>query len=654
MDRLLKSVVHHSPTGLVLFGACRDADGRINDFRYLLTNPANAKTTQLTVAEMTGNTLLDLFPTIAKNDFFDRLVAVVETGAAQHYQHFYQDDGIEAWVDASLVPVDDGVLFTFQDVTELMRRNQELTMAREAAEQAYDTARKALQVRDIFLANISHEIRTPLNIILGFSELLAEEIADPEHANFAASITNAGNLLLKLINNVLDLAKLDANQLELESQPVVLVDALTSVASLLGSRAGQKKLRFRYRAAAELPTVVLTDELRLTQILVNLGENAVKFTRQGEVQLRVERVRQQGDRVVVAFTVQDTGIGIAADRLPVVFDRYQQTSTEITRHYGGSGLGLNIVQSLVQHMGGTIGVRSELGRGTEFRVEIPFAVPAGNGASVGRSVTVLPPSADPAITVLLVEDNPYNQRLVENLMHRSAITLLKARHGLEALKILRHQRVDLVLMDLQMPLMGGYATTRHIRQRMNLPVPIIALTANALTHERENCFRQGINDYLTKPFTRQELVTIIAKHSQMRTSPTLTGENPAPQHLDLVVLEDLYGSDWPFLGSQYAFFETEWPSQCELLNESLVNGHTDLFSRQSHKFCTTLNTLAMTRAAKDLKNLSQHVTTLTADERGRKFAALTELIEETLTELKQHIDYGNQQTQPPATHLLEA
>ncbi|MBC8153315.1 MAG: response regulator [Bacteroidetes bacterium] len=641
MDSLLQSVVEHSPTGLVLFEPCRDVTGKVVDFRYLLTNPASALNTNQSVEELTGKTLTELFPNVARDEFYDRMVAVIDTGEPQHYQHFYQGDGMKAWINASLVCIDDRVLGSFQNVTALMRQNLELELARKAAEEAHQIAEQALQTRDVFLANISHEIRTPLNSILGFSELLAEELTDAEQLAYANNIKVAGHTLLKLINNVLDLAKLDANQLELEIQPTSLTEVVGSVVSILMARARQKNLRFMYRGDAAFPPVVLSDGLRLTQILMNLGENAIKFTKDGHVELAVELVTKTSNEVVITFLVADTGIGVSAHRLPLIFDRYQQTSPEITRRYGGSGLGLSIVESLVQRMGGTISVSSELGKGSTFTVQIPFALPdvvrvAAAPLTPTRTLTLTRP-----VTVLLVEDNPYNQRVVEGLIQRFDVTLLKAGNGLEALRVLRRQPVDLVLMDLHMPLMDGYTTTRHIRQTLGLTVSIVALTANALTNERENCLRKGMTDYLTKPFTRQDLMLMVIKHSQPNVNQApAAGPEPTPNQLDKTVLDDLYDTEWDLLASQYEMFETEWPQQCQLLSESLVNRQTSLFNQYAHKFCSTLDALGMIHAASSLKDLSRQFDSSTPADRSQRMSQLIDDVERAIVELKRHIEQG--------------
>jgi len=579
---------------------------------------------------MIGKKLGDVFPTIAREEFHDRLQTVTETGVSQTYRHFYQGDGFEAWVDASLVKVRDGVLMTFQDITQLVRQSEALNEARLKAEQA-------LKIRDEFLANISHEIRTPLNSILGFAELLSDELTSPEQLAYATSIRGAGHTLLKLINNVLDLAKLDADQLEIEKQPTALTEVLGSLVSIIAARVQQKGLTFTFSADAAIPASVLTDSLRLTQILMNLCENAIKFTSQGKIEVKAWLVKPPAETATVAFCVTDTGIGIEAAKLPLIFNRYQQASGEITRRYGGTGLGLNIVRSLVERMGGTIRVTSEAGKGSTFYVEMPFDLPAVAPAPAEMSTAPEIRSLERPVTILLVEDNPYNQRVVESLVKRFAVTLIKANHGVEGLYQLRRKTVDLVLMDIQMPFMDGYTTTYHIRHTMGLTVPIVAVTANALTNERENCIAKGMNDYLAKPFTRQELMRMIVRYTQ--NAPTDAERMMIPKtalsQLNKVCLQSLYNTNPALLRDRYEAFEQQWPQQCQTLCESLATNQTASFQQLFPSFQANLNALGINHVSRELDHLNQHYPFWTSEERSQQINQLIDHVEEAITELKQ-------------------
>lgn len=626
--RLLRQIMDHSPAGMALFEPVQDERGQLIDFRYVLTNTANARVTKQSVETMTGGRLLTLFPSLGGGSFFNRLEEVLTTGQPQQYQDYHEGDGIAVWVDAVITRIEGNVLMTFVDITELVGQRDELEAARRAAEEA-------LRMRDVFLTNISHEIRTPLNAVLGFSELLAQELTHPEQLAYAEYIRGAGHTLLKLINNVLDLAKLDANRLELENQPIVLNQVIGSVASILGARARQKGLTFVYDPPKHLPSTVLGDSLRLTQVLTNLCDNAIKFTDEGQIQLAVTVESTSGQTIWLAINVSDTGIGIPADRLSAIFDRFQQVSPTVSRHYGGTGLGLNIVQSLVERMGGHIAVQSQAGQGTTFRLSLPFVLPTP--AEPAELTPVADDSALPtgAVTLLLVEDNIFNQRIVEAIVKPMNVTLLTATNGLEALARLRKQSVDLVLMDLQMPLMNGYSTARHIRTTLGLTMPIVALTANALSHEREDYRAWGMNDWLNKPFTRRQLLDLIQQQTHPSASPFPAGPGSGrfPNRLNRTVLADLYGDDWSFVREQADFFQNEWPAYCQQLGESLESQQVQRFRQQVHTFSTTLHSLGMMQAAQALKQLSGQYDQMTPTERADRWSRIIDEIEEGLSEL---------------------
>lgn len=624
---LLRNLVNNTQAGLALFEPVREADGQISDFRYALTNPANARTTGQSVTAMTGKRLLELFPNVGRGLFYERIREVLTTGQSQQYQEYYEGDGMAVWVDATLVRVDDHVLLTFQDITPLVIQRNELEAAWRAAEEA-------LKVRDIFLSNISHEIRTPLNSVMGFSELLAGQLTDPEQSAYAGYIREAGYTLLKLINNVLDLAKLEANQFELEIQPLSLHQVIGSVASILGARARQKGLTFVYETPADVPDHVLADSLRLTQVVMNLCDNAVKFTNQGQVELKVWADHLTPETVHLVIEVSDTGTGIPTDRLSTIFDRFQQASAQVARHYGGTGLGLNIVQNLVNRMGGRIAVRSQVGQGTIFRVNLPLArSPQTDAVAPAAVVDEAPLSTLPA-RILLVEDNIFNQRVVEGITKGMDVQLFKAANGLEALASLRKQPVDLVLMDIQMPLMNGYQTTRHIRSTLRLTTPVVALTANTLADESEDYRAWGIDAYLTKPFTRRQLLHVIQQQTHSPASAALPAQSPVSR-INRAVLADLYVDDWAFIREQCDAFQEAWPRHCRELSESLERDQMSLFRQQAHTFSTTLHSLGIMETAKQLKQLSRHYEQRTATERSEQWGGLVDEIEEALSELYQ-------------------
>jgi len=621
-NQLLQSVVDHTPAGLALFTPILDADGAIVDFRYTLTNAANAETTRTPVEAMVGRPLREVFPDIVHTDVFETMARVVQTGEPESIQQHYRIGSMDAHVEGAFRAVGDSVLFTFMDVTKLVCAQRK--------------AEEALQVRDLFLANVSHELRTPLNSILGFSELLMDRIEATEEKGYVNNIRLAGRSLLQLINSLLDLAKLDSGQLEIEQAPTSLAEVLETVSSMMTVQAGQKGLQFITRTDSDLPAQVESDPLRLTQILLNLCGNAVKFTTQGRVELVARIQAQDVHTVTVGFQVTDTGIGIPADQLSRIFDRYTQSSASTSRHYGGTGLGLNIVRNLVSQMGGQISVESEPGNGTAMTVTLTFprlAVPVIAPSRSAAEASVLP--AD--LKVLVVEDNPFNQKLISVFLSGYGIEPQLVSNGLEALALLRKQVPDLILMDVQMPYLDGYQTTSHIRRTLQLEVPIIAITANAMASEQEACLKAGMNDYLSKPFGKAQLVAKLAQWGAQREAFRSPGPSMVETFHDRIQDQDLRESFLDNYGRMEvlcdAFLE-EWPGQAKILASLLDTGQTEAFRQQAQGCRSQLYALAMHQAADTLLALEMRSDEPPGGETRLGFTGFIDLVEESLTALQ--------------------
>ncbi|GAB3881097.1 ATP-binding protein [Spirosoma agri] len=376
-----------------------------------------------------------------------------------------------------------------------------------------------------FLANMSHEIRTPLNAVLGFSNLLETTALTPEQKEFNGYIGTAGKNLLTIVNDILDIAKIESGMMPLETIPFSIPSLVDSIRTMLHAAASDKKIALTAEVDPTIPPVLLGDPTRLTQILLNLMSNAIKFTKQGSVQVRVEKSKETADSVRVRFIVQDTGIGMAADVLPHIFERFRQANDSTTRQYGGTGLGLSIVKSLAQLQGGSANVTSVPGEGSCFTVEIPYRI-AKNTADQSLVTRVMTWGAEGrALRVLVAEDNLMNQKLALGVLNRLGHTAHIAENGQQAIEYLETNTYDLVLMDIQMPIMDGYAATRHIRTVLHSQVPIIAMTAHALASEREQCLQAGMNDFLSKPFQPSELQQLLRKYI---ASAPLPDEQPEP------------------------------------------------------------------------------------------------------------------------------
>lgn len=381
-----------------------------------------------------------------------------------------------------------------------------------AANEAVNLARIS---KENLLANMSHEIRTPMNAIIGFTGILEKSELDDRQKQFVKFIRTASENLLIIVNDILDLSKIEAGMFRIETTSFSLLSLLHSIDAMLQIRAAEKKLHLNIQVALNLPDMLLGDPTRLTQILTNLMGNAIKFTKKGTIDLKVKVIEKFADNIILQFSIKDTGIGISESQLEYIFDRFEQGDKTTSRLYGGSGLGLSICKSLVDLQGGSIHVTSELGVGSEFVFTLPYQLPLVEIAEPGFDK--VDNSAEPPVPstngyrsrILVVEDNLMNRTLIRFLMEEWSYAYDFAENGEIALEKLRNKHFDLVLMDIKMPGMDGYQTTQIIRNELQLTLPIIAMTADAFSGEREKCLIAGMNDYVTKPLRHLELHALL-------------------------------------------------------------------------------------------------------------------------------------------------
>ena len=471
------------------------------------------------------------------------------------------------------------------DITSRINSEIELKEAKETAE-------KLLKVKDEFLANMSHEIRTPLNAIIGFTDLLLESELSKEQAEHLQTMRNSGEILLSLINNVLDLAKLDSNKVEIENISFNLHKSLAKIVKLMRLKAEEKGIELELKIDPNTPKKVIGDPTRLDQILLNLIGNAIKFTNEGSVMVYVSLVESLQGTSKIHFEISDTGIGIIPNKINTVFGVFTQAKSDTSRIYGGTGLGLAIVKKLVTLLKGDISVESKFGKGSNFKMNLYFKNTAQEKTTEEQVESKITESLD--LKILLVEDNKTNQFLAKTRLERWGCTVEIANNGIEGVKLAQKTPFDIILMDIQMPVMDGYEAAKIIKNDLPKKIaatPIIAMTAYTAKEDIDRAFIAGMNDYIFKPFVVKDLYNMLKKYGNLHKNQIIADFDEeieskneiSTKYTDLKFLKEESLNESSILKLLIQMFIKDLEEFVNALDIGIKEKNWDLLHRSTHK-----------------------------------------------------------------------
>jgi PAS domain S-box-containing protein len=558
-------------------------------------NEGFLKLTGYTMEDLGGRTAVEL----CKGPLSDRVLLREMVADFMNGRNFdvevihYRKDGTWFWGRAKGQAILDeaGKLEQYfaiiEDITE--RKNVEAALI-EARESAVESS----QAKEIFLANMSHEIRTPMNAILGMSRQLQKTELCGKQRTFLDTIHSAAENLLVIINDILDISKIEAGKLTLEKIGFRMQDVIMRTKQVMLHKAEEKGLKLSVSIGDEVSAVLLGDPYRLNQVLLNLVSNALKFTERGTVSIDCQSGERTGRRQMITLKVTDTGIGMDKSFVRDLFQKFLQEDKTVARKYGGTGLGMSISKQLVELMDGHIQVFSEKGKGTEIVLFIPFDIGLEDDLPAGQESP-----ADAAILkdkrVLLVEDNEMNRFLANTVLSNYGAVVSEANNGMEAVKAVKHHHYDIVLMDVQMPVMDGREATRIIRKEIDKKIPIIALTANAIKGEMEICLAAGMNDYVSKPFEEDDLIKKICHWLGREITTAVKSKNEAAeiQLYSLAQLEETGRGDEKFLQEMLQLVVQQIPAGVDEIKTAYLAKRFDTIRKVAHRIKPVLGNLCI-------------------------------------------------------------
>ncbi|MFZ4058452.1 MAG: PAS domain S-box protein, partial [Ferruginibacter sp.] len=585
--------------------------------------------------ELIGKVAAKLFVRGDNTELIEQKNELRKKGASDAYEIVIKNkQGDMKWWLISGAPRydDDGTLIgsigIHLDITEQKKLELELIDAREQAEASSKS-------KEAFLANMSHEIRTPMNAIMGMSNQLSKTTLNDQQRFFLENISAASENLMIIINDILDLSKIEAGKLSLENIGFEPKTVISRAMQVLTHRAEEKGLLISNSSCDyKLSPVLIGDPYRLNQVLLNLMSNSIKFTEKGYVDLSCTVIEDAARYQTVAITVKDTGIGMDEEYVKNIFEKFTQEDSSVTRKYGGTGLGMSISKDLVQLMGGTIQVESKKGVGTSITFQIKFI--KGTGADLpSKDSYTLDSSVLKGKRILVVDDNDLNRLVACTILKHYAIETFEATNGKDAIELLKMETIDLVLMDIQMPVMDGIEATRIIRKSFSVTLPLVALTANALKGDNEKYLEAGMNDYLSKPFKEEELLRIVSiwlgKGKAIVAQPKFDQPIDENKLYDLSKLKEISKGNAAFVNKMIALFLEQIPSTVAEIKEGFVQDDFDRIYALAHRIKPTIDNLNIHSLKTEIRSIEEFAKNKVG---GQQLQGLIDKLERVILEVK--------------------
>ncbi|WP_269684851.1 CHASE3 domain-containing protein [Flavobacterium lacustre] len=626
LEVLSNSLKIASEYSLSLIEASRDPlftispKGKITD-----TNEASARVTGVTKNQLIGSDFFDYFTDSVKAR--EGYTEVFSKGFVVDYPLTIMDEKFTEVLFNGSVYKDEqgnvlGAVMVARDITEQKRIEREFieakvfaelatTIAEEEKNKAQNAtiiAEEAVKSKQQFLSNMSHEIRTPMNAIIGFTKVVLKTDLTVKQKEYLNAIKISGDALIVLINDILDLAKVDAGKMQFEQIPFKLKSSIAAMLHLFESKIQEKNLKLIREFDPAIPEVLVGDPVRLHQIILNLISNAVKFTSKGKITVIVKLIEEDDVKVILEFAISDTGIGISQSKIETVFENFQQATSGTSRLYGGTGLGLAIVKQLVEPQGGSIKVESIVNEGSTFSFRLPFLK---TKAAAQTELEILELDNEiKDLKVLVVEDMALNQLLMKTVLDDFGFERDIAENGKIAIEKLKNNTYDIILMDLQMPEMNGFDATEYIRKTMKLTIPIIALTADVTTVDLEKCKAVGMNDYLAKPIDERilysKIVSLIKKNSIMSEDniEKTVSETPKIKYINLLYLNQRTKSNPVLMMEMISIYLQQTPPLISSMKQSYLDKDWKSLHSAVHKMIPSFSIMGIST---DFENMAKKV-----------------------------------------------